>query len=475
MSSGASTGSGLIQALGIGSGLDIQSLVTQLVQAERAPTDSRLTRQSQDVATQLSALGTLQGALSSFQSALSPLASTDKFALFTATVGNTDVLSATADASAVPGNYSIEVRQLAQPEQLISAAQAAGAGAVVGYGSLTLQLGTGASFTVTLDSAHNTLADIRDAINSASDNAGINATLVYGINGAQLVLTSSATGADQTIQVSASGGDGGLASLAYAPGATGNYTEQQTAQDAIVLISGVEHHSASNVVDGAIDGVTLTLKTTNTGAPTSMAVAGDQAGVVANIQQFVSAYNALQGQLGRLGSYDATSKTAGPMFGDWLLNSIGGQMVRGATDQVAGVAAAYGSLAAIGITTDANGQLQIDSTKLNAALNAGADSVAKLFGGAGGVAQRLTTMIDGLLSSGGAIAARNQNLDDAQKAISDATQRLDDQMAGVQQRYLDQFNALDALMSQLQQTSTFLTQQLANAASIGNGSSTKSG
>ena len=69
----STTGTGLIQALGIGSGLDIQSLVSQLVAAERAPVETRLTRQASDVATRVSALGSLKGALSAFQSALEPL------------------------------------------------------------------------------------------------------------------------------------------------------------------------------------------------------------------------------------------------------------------------------------------------------------------------------------------------------------------------------------------------------------------
>ena len=469
------TGGGVIQSLGIGSGLDIQSLVTQLVQAERAPTDTRLTRETQKIATQVSALGTLKGALAGFQSALKPLASLGQFSLFTATPANADVLGASADATAVPGSYTIETTQLAQPEQLISTAFTGGGTAVVGYGTLTLQLGTSAGFSVAIDSRHATLADVRDAINAAKDNNGINATLVYGVNGAQLVLTSAATGASQAIKVSASGGDGGLAKLAYAPGATANYTEQQAAQDAIVLVSGVEHHSASNVVTKAIDGVTLTLKAANEGAPTSLVIANDQAGVVANIQKFVSAFNGMRGQFATLGSYNASTKTGGPMLGDWLLGDISDQMVRGATDRVAGLATAYGSLAAVGITTDANGQLQVNSTKLNAALAASPDAVAQLFGGASGVGTRLNAAIDKLLASNGAIAARNNNLTDAQLSVSDATQRLNDQMAIVQQRYLKQFTALDSLMAQLQQTSTFLTQQLANAASIGNYGSSKSG
>ena len=469
-------GTGLIQALGIGSGLDVQSLVSQLVAAERAPAQARITRQASDVATRLSALGALKGALSGFQGALDPLKSLEKFDVRSATSGDQDIFTATASSKSVPGTYSVEVKQLAQPEQLISAAVfSGGATSVVGTGTLTLQLGTSASFSVTLDAKHNTLADVRDAINSASGNNGINATLVYGVGGAQLVLTSRDTGAKNTIKVGSSGGDGGLAQLAYGPGNLGNYTEKQAAQDADVLVSGVEQKSASNVVSGAIDGVTLTLKKANPGATASLAIANDTSAVTANIRKFVSAYNSMQAQLAKLGSYDAASKTAGPMLGDWLLGDVGTAMARGATDRVAGTASGYGSLAAFGITTDANGQLQIDSDRLGTALGANPSAVATLFGGTGGVARRLNERLDALLASDGAIKARDTNLAAAQKTIDDDTRRLDDQMAVVQQRYMAQFTALDSLMSKLQSTSNYLTQQLANAASIANYGNNKSG
>jgi len=466
----STSGNGLIQALGVGSGLDIQSLVTQLVAAERAPVQSRLTRQAADVATQLSALGSLKGALAGLQTALLPLKTVDQFAVHTATSANTDVFTAAANATAVPGTYAVEVRQLAQPEQLISQAFAGGATAVAGTGTLTLKLGASQSFAVTLDASHNTLADVRDAINGAADNPGISATLVYGINGAQLVLTSTATGAGHGIEVSASGGDGGLAQLGYSPGAPANYTEQQAAQDAIVLISGVEHHSASNVVAAAIDGVTLTLKSANPGSTADLGIADDRTAVIANIRKFVNAYNGMQSQVATLGRYDAATRQGGPLLGDWLLIGIGTTMARGATDRVASAGGRYDSLAAVGITTDGSGQLQLDETRLTAALQADPGGVARLFGASDGIAARLYGRIDAALAGSGAIAARDSNLADTQKRIAADTQRLDQQMDVVQQRYLRQFTALDSLLAQLNSTSKYLTQQLDYAASIGRNS-----
>ena len=468
MATSSTTGQGLIQSLGIGSGLDIKSLVTQLVAADRAPMDSRIARQTQSVATQLSAMGALKGALSGFQSALTPLATGANFQAMLAASADETVFTASAAGGAVAGSYGIEVRQLAQPEQLLSKPFAGGATTVVGNGTLHITVGS-AGFDVAIASTANKLADVRDAINGASGNTGARATLVYGVGGAQLVLTSAQTGAVNTIRVSSSGGDGGLAQLNYDGTAGGNYTEAQKPQDAIAVISGVETHSASNVLDKAIDGVTLNLKAAKLGTVVGLSVSNDQSTVIANVQKLVTAYNTMQGQLHALGSYDAAAKKGGPLLGDFLLDSAEFQLTRGMTDQVAGLGNGSSSLAAVGITTNADGSMSVDSTKLQAALTSDSGSVARMFSGANGVATRLGTVLSNMLSSGGAIAARDTNLTTSQKDIIDQTARLDAQMVLVQQRYLAQFNALDALMSQLQSTSNYLTQQLTNTAKIGNG------
>jgi len=182
----------------------------------------------------------------------------------------------------------------------------------------------------------------------------------------------------------------------------------------------------------------------------------------------------MQTTFGKLSSYDAASKTAGPLLGDWLLGNTQFQMTRGMTDAVSGIPAAYSSLASIGITTQSDGTLKVDATKLQSALTADGTSVAALFSGTNGIATRLSGTLTSLLADGGAIAARNQGFTTAQKQLTDQQDRLNSDMATVQQRYLTQFNALDSLMSQMQTTSNYLTQQLASIASIGNTTS-KSG
>ncbi|HKE95466.1 MAG TPA: flagellar filament capping protein FliD, partial [Povalibacter sp.] len=394
-----------------GSQIDVQGLVSQLVAAERATPDAQIARQTTQVTTQISALGALMGSLSTFRSALTSLKSVDVFS--TRSVSTTDdaVLGATATSKAVPGSFDIDVVQLAKAQQISSGAFSGGSSSVVGTGTLTLSLGD-KNFSVAITDANSTLAGIRDAINSASDNPGVRATLVQGTTGSRLVLSSSQTGAANKITVAQSGGDGGLAQIAYSAATPGSYTVIKPAQDAIIEIAGAQTTSASNSIDNAIDGVSLTVKqeTTEESGPVTVTVAYDNAGVTARIRNFVSAYNALAGQIGRLRSYDATSKTAGPMLGDSLLTSIESELRSALGAPVSGQAEGFKNLASIGITTQLDGTLGVDDTKLNKALSTNFEAVGKLFGSDNGIAARLYKQVDDRLKTGGAIDTRSKNL-----------------------------------------------------------------
>ncbi|MGH8290231.1 MAG: flagellar filament capping protein FliD, partial [Steroidobacteraceae bacterium] len=305
-----------------GSVIDVSSLVSQLVQATQAPQESIISNQTQAVSAQISAVGTLQSALSTFQSSLSGLDTPAAFGVVIASSSDPTAFTATADSDAVPATYSVTVSQLAQAQQLVSNAFAGGSSAVVGTGTLQLSLG-GTSFSLTIDSSNDTVAGIAAAINSAAGNPGIGASVVTGTDGAHLVLSSSLTGAANTIQVSETDSGGGLGALTYGSGNTGNYTEPTSGepQDAEFSIAGVNYTSASNTVTDAVSGVTLNLLAATTSA-SSLTVATNSSETESNVEAFVSAYNTLQGSLSSLGSYDATTNTAGPMMGNGLLTSI---------------------------------------------------------------------------------------------------------------------------------------------------------
>jgi flagellar hook-associated protein 2 len=450
-----------------GSQIDVQSLVSQLIAAERAPLDKQVARDTSRVTTQISAVGTLMGSMSTFRSALSSLKTVDAFSTRQAVSADDKVFTATAGATAVAGSYDINVEKLATAHQISSNPFAQGSAHVVGTGTLTLSLGD-KNFSVEITDSNSTLAGIRDAINGASNNPGVRATLVQGTSGSRLVLSSASTGAANDIEVAQSGGNGGLASLVYNSGATTNYTQLTPAQDAIVNIANAKKTSATNIIEGAIDGVTLTLKgvSEDAQAATSLTVSYDKAAVTTRINSFVKAYNALASQIKSLRGYDATTKAAGPMLGDSLLSGLESQMRRTLTDPVAAAGDTYRTLASIGITTQADGTLVVDDTKLQKALSVNFEAVGKLFGSEQGVGAKLFTQADERLKSGGALEARSKTLVDQQKKITDRKQDIDARMLVMQKAYVAQFTRLDTLLSHLQVTSSYLSQQIDSLANM---------
>lgn len=455
-----------IQASGVGSGLDINSLVTQLVSAENASRSAPILRRETAATTKISALGTLKGALGAFKGALTPLRNLEVFSARKATSADTTRLSATASSAAAAGSYDIEVMNLATAHRLSSDPYLTGADTAIGYGSLAITVGD-ESFDVEIPQEANTLEAIRDAINDAPDNTGVQATLLNGTEGTRLILTSRKTGAEHAIKVVASGGDGGLAALDYDPSGTMNLEERDQAKDALVKISGFEVSSATNVIGDAVEGVTINLLKAEVGVKTTLNVSFDTASVTTRIQNFVTEYNNMQAALSKLGSYDAASKTAGPLLGDSLLRSIEQDMRRGLTNPVTGLTSDYTVLASIGITTTASGTLELDAAKLTKALDSDPDAVAHLFGSENGVAARLFSQVDARLASSGDLESRNTSLKRDLDQISDDKQAVALRVAQIEARYRKQFTALDSLLSQLQTTSSYLAQQLASVPRAG--------
>jgi flagellar hook-associated protein 2 len=444
-----------------GSQIDVQSLVSQLVSAERTQAMAPVTRDTQRVTTQISALGALMGSMSGYRSSLSSLKTVDVFSTRSATPSDATAFTATSSAKATPGTYNIEVEQIAKSQQIASKAFTDGSKAVVGSGMLTLSMGT-KSFDVEITQDKTTLADIRDAINNSKDNIGVRATIVTGTEGSRLVLSSSTTGEANTITVAQSGGDGGLSNIAYSSGAVNGYKVLTAAQDAIVKIAGSETKSASNTIDGAIDGVSITvLKPTDPDEePPTLTVGYDSAAVTTRIKAFVTAYNSLATTIGKLDNYDATTKTAGPMIGDSMLQGIEAEMRRTITTPVAGQNASFSTLANIGITTQADGTLTIDDAKLQKALGTNFEQVGKLFGSDDGVGAKLFKQVDDRLKSSGALQVRSDGLVSQQKDIQKRTDDIEARMAVIQKAYTTQFTNLDTMLSQMQVTSSYLSQQI---------------
>jgi flagellar hook-associated protein 2 len=452
-----------------GSVINVSSLVSQLVAATQAPQEALINTQTQAVTAQISALGTLKSSLSTFQSSLSALDSPSAFDTETANTSNSAVFTATATSGAPVGTYSVSVTKLAQAQQILSGPLASTSSATVGTGALQLSLG-GTSFSVNVTSGDDTLDGIAAAINSADGNPGITATVLQGSDGAHLLLSSSQTGAANTIQVAETDSGGGLAALTYpdpdpssTTGADLHYTVQSVAQDAQYSVAGVPATSSSNTITTALSGVTLSLTGVSaTNTPATLSVSTDTSTIESNISAFVSAYNTLETSFQSLGGYDSATSTAGPMMGNALLSSIQSQVQNALYSVVNTGSSTYNSLASIGITTNSDGSLSLNNTTLSNALSTNFSAVSQLFSGASGVATNLNSLITQNLSTTGAISTNSQSLVAQENSLNNQTTQLNSQMSALSASLTQQYSALNTLLSSLQTTSSYLTQAFAS-------------
>lgn len=393
----------MVSAPGIGSGLDVNGIVSQLMAAERQPL-AALTKQELVYTQKLSAFGQLRSALAGFQSALNDLSNGSKFQALSASSSDTQVLTASASGKAIPASYQIEVTQLAQQHKLATAGYAT-TDELVGSGTLTIQFGTydsvGNTFTanadkaaksITIDPANNTLAGIRDAINAA--NAGVTATIVNdgSATGNRLVLTSADSGAANSLKISVADGDGnsldgsGLSTLAFDPtaavGSGKNLSQVAAARNAQLAIDGIAVSQATNTVSNAIEGVTLSLNQTNVGETLTLAVSRDKGAVTDAVQAFVNSYNGASSTLKKLTAFNGPGAQNGVLLGDGTTRAIQVQM-RSLLNTSIDNGSELTTLSQIGVSFNIDGTLSLDSAKLNTAIDTKFDDIAALFAKAG--------------------------------------------------------------------------------------------
>lgn len=446
-----------ISVAGVGSGLDLAGLLERLVAAERAAPALRYDRAESRAEAQLSALGTLKSALAELRTSVGALKALGAFGQLSAASSHEDLFTASADATALPNTYGIEVRALAAAHKLASGAFASAA-TVVGSGTLTIAVG-GNPFSVSF-AAGATLAAIRDAINGAADNTGVRASIVGADDGAHLLLASADTGTANALRVTRSGGDGGLDALVYDPGVLQNLAVKQAAADAVVAVDGFTRTSAGNVVTGAIGGVTLDLRKAAPGTTATLAVANDAAAVKAALEAFVAAYNKVVATVGTVSRYNPETKTAAPLAGDVLPRAVAAKLRGLLGGTVSGLADSLNALSDIGITAGQDGKLVINGATLDAALAANFGKVETLFTSANGYATRLEEILGEFLDADGLVGTRESTLSARLARIADDRERLERRLDAMEARLRAQFTALDTLVAQMNTTAQFLAQQL---------------
>ncbi|OZB74773.1 MAG: hypothetical protein B7X37_04550 [Halothiobacillus sp. 14-55-98] len=456
-----STNASGISFSGIGSGLDIQSIVTQLVNAEGQPQKQLLSDKQASLNTTLSALGQLKSGLSGVQSAIDALQNLDTFRARSVSVGDSTLFSATASPGTALGSYQVEVDQLATAQKLASPGFT-NASSTVGAGTLDITAGTSA-FSVSVAST-DTLSTVRDKINAATGNQGVQASIINVDDGAggttsKLVLTASNTGTANGISISAVDSDGnntdttGLSVLA-----SNNLTQITAAQDAKIKIDGMSITSASNTISTAINGLTLTLNKAQVGTPTGLEITTDNSTVTAALQNLVTKYNAYQKTYASLTSYDQTSNSAGPLLGDSTATSTNRSLRSLFGNNFATGSTSVQNLADIGLQIDSKGVMTLDTTKLDAALASDPTAVKSMLSDStNGLTAKVDAVLNPYLQFSGVFDSRSQSINNQLQTITQQQSNLQNRLDQYQKSLMAQFTAMDSYVAQMNQSLSFLS------------------
>lgn len=391
-----------ITSAGLGSGLDIEGIITKLMQVEAQPL-TLLAKKEASYQAKLTAYGSLSSAVSNFKSVAASLNSTSTINAVSATSSDTATITTSATSIAATGTYSLNVSQLAKAQQLVAAGQTSTT-ASMGAGTITFDFGTisggvfnsgtgqytGATFTsngsgtktVTITAANDSLTGIRDAINAA--NIGVSATIINDGSGTpyRLALSSKSQGASNSIKITATGALNGF--ISNDPAGVQNLQETVTAQNAQMQINGVAVSSSSNTVTSAISGVTLNLLKTTAGTPTTITVGRDSSSFTKLVESFVKSYNDLNATIKDLTKYDTKTKEAGLLIGDSAVRSVQSQIRTMISNNVPGLTTGtYKNISDVGVTFQKDGSLSLNSSKLSSALSTNSNDVAALFASLG--------------------------------------------------------------------------------------------
>lgn len=480
-----------IQSLGVGSGLDLEALVGQLLEAERAPKTARLNAQEETNEATISSFGKLKSKLSEFQTSLEDLLESSDLKSRAPTINEpndeTESLEVEAGSAALEGAYQITVSQLASGSRFETANATDGGFASSdesvlssGSGELTFSSASDTdSFSVNV-TAGMTLTELREAINSNSDNFGVTANIIDTgtAEGVKLVFLSEKTGEGNDLIIS---NTNDLAELNRV--STTDSTQTSTylspvkeAANAKAVIDGIAVESTSNVFANTIQNVEFTALEVSpfasdgiTQKPTELLIGLDKDAVKEKIEEFVSKYNSLIDEIDNLTQYgESELEEDGALAGDSLTRGIR----QGLASIVGGSVAdnPLGGLFTIGIELDSDGKLDISSSdfgigsgteRLNDALDDNFDDIAELFSKEGtGIAYLLNDYVEQFTSSSGLIASRETAAKNERDNIGDARATLELRMASYEEILRDRYLNLDQTVARLNQTSQALLASL---------------
>jgi flagellar hook-associated protein 2 len=454
-----------ITSVGIGSGLEVDKIVTQLVELEKAPLKTLETK-AETITSKISTYAEIKSLTDTLNTAAAKLSRDSAWNGVNISSSNSNV-SGAMTGIAQPGSYSVQVKQLAQSQTAVIGNGAAGTGfakdAKVGAGTFTLTVGA-KSFPVTL-TASDTLTTLAAAINET--NSGIQATVITNADGTQrLMMRSKSTGTDAQFSIAATATDPGSTLGQIGSSAPGYYTVSQAAQNAKIELNGVEVESTSNTFTDALPGMSLTVSTVSP-SPTLISVAADTKAMKEGIQAFVDAYNALNDKLSALTKYDPETGVKGLLQADGTTVSIQNAL-RMMTMNIVKGGGAFTRLSDIGIQMEQGGNLSVNDTDLTKSLT-DISSLKGLFankadslGANGGIGVAFKSFTDGMLAYEGTLNAKTDSLESSLKRNGADQDKVLNRAATLESRLLAQYTALDVKMASLNALDAYVTQQVAS-------------
>lgn len=469
-----------ITSAGIGSGLDIESLITKLVSVERQPI-ATLKTATDGLKTQLSAYGKVQSSLSALRDAASKLTNPDTWGAGLGTSSDATSVSVTPGPGAAAGNVAVSVSRLATAQSVSTSYQPATG--PVGQGSITIELGKwnadqtsfdpkagSTAVTIDISDGSNTLAQIRDKINAAK--AGVTASIVTDQGGSRLVMRSTETGLSNGFRIGVVDGDGlldgqGLDALSFDPRSpdSSKAVQNQAAGNALAKLNGLDIESETNTLKESIDGLTINLLKPTT-ADVNLTISADKEAIKKAINDFASAYSSLAALVKDQTKYDQTNKTAGTLQGEGSVLSIQSAM-RGVSGGTTTLGGKFSRLADIGLDPVADGSLKVTATKLDKSM-ADLDSLKQLFMSVdsanadnSGIAQRMRKFADQALGIDGSLSTRQKGLQDRINGNNLQSTKLEEKASLTETRLRARYTALDVQMGKLNNLSSYVSQQMA--------------
>jgi flagellar hook-associated protein 2 len=433
---------------GLATGLDTNTLIDELMELERKPI-TRLENEKNYLDSRLSAFTKLDEKLQDLMAKMEDLDTSKEVRSYSTQAASEEFFSATATGSAVPGSYQIEVKNLARLQKDASQGFASKSEAGFGTGTITIN---GTDIAYDGDSLEGIMEKINDA-NTGDTPTGVSASIINdGVTGYRLVLTGDDSATTFTVSVSET-----VAGTYAAP----LFTNTQTAQQATIVVDGIEIKSNNNTFSEAIPGVEIDLlKANENGVTTNLEVGIDEEGVKTKIEAFVSSYNDvisfINDQADASWGRDPALRSAKRRLQNLLVTSVGGT-------------GSFSTLSQLGLESQRDGTLTLDSTTLSDAIQNDLDGIGKLLAGeegVDGIATRYVDYLDGITDSiDGLLANRKKSTESNTRRIDLSIERIESRLEKREATLRAQFEALETLVSTMNTQSSFLAQQMSNLSS----------